>query len=577
MFSFSGLVSGLNTTDIVSKLMSLERAPLDALNTTMANITAKDQAYSDISTKFGALQAAAQSLQIPTNVNAKTATSSSPSVLTAVANATAVNGSFSVLVNRLATATSVTSGGATTQAAIGLAVNQTAVLNSAGLANAVTAGTFSINGKTISIDPTVDTMSSIVSKINGAGAGVTASIANDQYGRANVLQVKSNTVGQAVQLGAGADTSNFLSAVGLVANGTDTVNSQMLGVANSASALSSERLVTPVAASGTFSINGVSINWTNTDTLQTVLSRINNAGAGVTAAYDQSTDRVTLTNSATGNQAISLSDTSGNFLQSMGLISGGNSVAQTSGQTASYSVNGGATQYSNSNSVQGPTGVTLTLLATQTGTPVTVTVGQDTSTTSKNLQTFVDAFNQLTDSISKYTAWGAAGQTPSPTAGDPSLLNIDARVRRFLSSPATGVSGQYQTLADIGVSTGAYGAALYSTNHLVIDQTKLGAALSNNSGQVQAVVSGVMSSLTTYMQGISAAGGVFDSEHQSFTSQQYNLNNQITNMQALLDQRQQALQQQFLTMEQTLAQLQGQSSQLTSSLSGLTSTSSTGH
>ncbi|GAC1313690.1 MAG: flagellar filament capping protein FliD [Chloroflexota bacterium] len=574
LFSFSGLVSGMNTTDIISKLMSLESMPLTALQTKQSQLTARDQAYSDLSGKLSALQTAAMTLLQPSAVNAKTATPSVTGVLTATANSSAINGTFSVLVNRLATATSVSTSkasapGSYAASAVGQAASSTAVLNAAGLTNAPTAGTFSINGKSITIDPTVDTLNSVISKINGSGAGVTASLANDQYGRANVLQLTGTSI---IQLGAGSDTSNFLSAVGLVANGTSTVQSGLLGTAQTGAALSSANLTTAVAASGTFSVNGVAVSWSNTDSLSTVLGRINSAGAGVTATYDPNADRVTLTNIATGNQAISLSDTTGNFLQAMGLVDPATSttVSQNYGQTASFSLNGAAAQYSNSNTVSGVVpGVTLNLQSAQASgaTPVTVTVGQDTTTSGTNLTAFANAFNALTDAISSYTAISSTTNQPSVLTGDPSVQGLDATIRRLLYTPATGISGQYRSLADIGLSTGTYGAALNTTNHLVLDQNKLSAALNNNPSQVQSVIAGVMTSLTQFTTPTLASGGLFDSEKTSFASQQHDLSNQITNMQNLLSMRQQSLQAQFTAMEQAMAQLQGQGSQLISAMS----------
>src|SRR5207244_4162270 len=62
-------------------------------------------------------------------------------------------------------------------------------------------------------------------------------------------------------------------------------------------------------SNGSFSINGVAIAVNaNTDTLESLLSRINNAGAGVTASYDSTTDKIklaTLANSEDNITAIS--------------------------------------------------------------------------------------------------------------------------------------------------------------------------------------------------------------------------------------------------------------------------------
>ena len=67
-----------------------------------------------------------------------------------------------------------------------------------------------------------------------------------------------------------------------------------------------------VVTDGSLLLNGTEITVATTDTLNDVLARINDAGIGVSAAYDASTDRVTFTNDANGPADIELSgDTSG--------------------------------------------------------------------------------------------------------------------------------------------------------------------------------------------------------------------------------------------------------------------------
>src|SRR5690606_21545539 len=54
-----------------------------------------------------------------------------------------------------------------------------------------------------------------------------------------------------------------------------------------------------------------------------LVARINASPAGVTASYDGATRTLTLANDEAGAQAITLADSSGNFLQAMKLIDGG--------------------------------------------------------------------------------------------------------------------------------------------------------------------------------------------------------------------------------------------------------------
>ena len=503
-FNFDGVVSGLNTTDIIDKLMSLESAPLTHLAQQKQSIQRRDKAYQDLRTRVSAFQSSLQTLMLTSSVLAKSTTSSTTSVATAVANSDAVNSTFSLNVTRLATATSVASTGA-----ISKGLDPNAPITSAGFANTPTVGTFTVNGVQISL-ASGDTMSSLLNKItdssaggSGAGTGVVASLVNDSNGNPSFVRltpIAGNN--NPIQLGSGADTSNFLSAAALTATnvaGGSVQSSIPLGATQPGQALSisGARFNLPagttLASSGSFQINGVAINWTNSDSLSTVLNRINASGAGVRASYDAVADKVSLTNVATGNQAVSLSETAppagqAGILQALGL----SSANAQYGQTAQYAItqNGvtGPTQYSNSNTVTNALpGVTLSLAGTGT---TTISVSQDTNTAVKNVQAFVDQFNQLADLVDQGTAYNAATKTGGILMGDPAVSGLMSQIRTLISSAAPGLSGQYTTMSSIGISTGAVGSAVGTTNHLTINQDKLTNAIQNNPSAVLAVLTG---------------------------------------------------------------------------------------
>ncbi len=89
--------------------------------------------------------------------------------------------------------------------------------NNAGFATAVTAGKFSINGVTFTVDPTANNLNNVLQQINASSAGVFATYdsANDR-----VLLTAKSSGPQGITLGSSADTSNFLQAVGFLANAT---------------------------------------------------------------------------------------------------------------------------------------------------------------------------------------------------------------------------------------------------------------------------------------------------------------------------------------------------------------------
>ncbi|MCV2489485.1 flagellar filament capping protein FliD [Geodermatophilus sp. YIM 151500] len=90
--SVGGLVSGLDTTTLVSQLVQAEAAPQTALKKRLATAETAASAYRTVNTTFAAVRAAAEALTASSLASARTATPSSKDV-TASAAASAVNGS----------------------------------------------------------------------------------------------------------------------------------------------------------------------------------------------------------------------------------------------------------------------------------------------------------------------------------------------------------------------------------------------------------------------------------------------------------------------------------------------------
>jgi flagellar hook-associated protein 2 len=495
-FNFDGVVSGLNTSSIIDKMMTLEQGPLNQLTKQQTDVQNRDAAYQAIETQVTTFQAALNNLLIPSNVNAKAVASTTTGVATATAGSDATNGTYSVNVTRLATTTSVGSstwnGTAWTTAPIGGGLQGAPTrLNLAGFRTTPTSGTFTINGTQITIDAVNNTLDDVVNAINSSAAGVTASVTTDANGRQNYITLHS-TSGQPIQLGSGSDTSNFLAAAHLVSTGVagDLTSSVPLGTINTSSTLGSDTFATPLTAStGSFMVNGKTITWdASKDTLSSVLGKINSSGAGVTAIYDPTTDSVRMTNVATGSQSIDLNPSAdtGGFLAAMHLTGG--TAQQTLGQTAQFSINGGPTQYSNSNQISSVLpGVQISLAGTGT---TTLTVSQDTQKTIDNVNSFVKAFNDLVDLMDKDTAYNASTNTPSVLTGDAGIQGLEDQLKQMVTNAAPGVSGQYTSLASLGISTGAFGASVGTTNHLTVDTTKLTQALQSNPSAVLSVMIG---------------------------------------------------------------------------------------
>src|SRR5215469_2354886 len=89
-----GLISGINTGQIIDELMSIESQPVQLIQTRISSVNSQMQAYNDMETQLSSLQSIGMKLELPSTFGASTATSSDPNVLTATTTAGATQGSY---------------------------------------------------------------------------------------------------------------------------------------------------------------------------------------------------------------------------------------------------------------------------------------------------------------------------------------------------------------------------------------------------------------------------------------------------------------------------------------------------
>lgn len=105
LFSVGGLVSGLDTTDIISQLMALERQPKINLQRRQDDLRRTDEAWGGVVAQLSNLRAAVDKLRDPTRLASATqVTSSNDGVAVASRNGNAQPGQVALEVDALATA-----------------------------------------------------------------------------------------------------------------------------------------------------------------------------------------------------------------------------------------------------------------------------------------------------------------------------------------------------------------------------------------------------------------------------------------------------------------------------------------
>ena len=120
-------------------------------------------------------------------------------------------------------------------------------------------------------------------------------------------------------------------------------------------------------------------------------------------------------------------------------------------------------------------GMTFTLLDDTLASPITITVENDTSTVKTNVNSILNAYNSLKDTMTNVASYDSDNEIMGPLFGDSNLSAIRAKLDSILSSQIPGIlsSYQYQSLASIGIKTDTKG-------RLTIDDTKFDDVMDEN-------------------------------------------------------------------------------------------------
>jgi len=550
---------------LVTEMVQADSAPVTTLQTQVTANQSQINAISTLQTNFLQLQTDVMALGMPSLFNSRTVSSSDASWNATAANGTAA-GIYSIDVTHLATAGSRI-GGQNIAAPLST-TSSVASLTLATLptATAVTAGAFTVNGQTVTIGLT-DSLQDVFTKIfNATGGTVTASYNPSADG---IKLTNTNPLDSTeIVLGAVNDSSNFLTAMQLSNNGATSVSSaNPLGSVAQNVPLAQANLGTAITAvdgsgNGSFTINGVSIAYNiNTDSLATVMSRINASSAGVTATYNSRSNNIVLTNNSTGDTGLGANDvaTSGQtgLLSALGLTSA--STLQH-GQNALLSVNGGPVISSASNTFTPATlGIKGLTVTAGTATTQTITVAPDTTSMVNAIQQFVTDYNTIKSTIDTDTRI-TTGSDGKPVAAvlsnDLDVSNWGSDLESTIFASVPGLSGTIKQLANLGLDFDSTGKLS------VTNQSTLLNALTNNGADVAAYFSlasnGMASSVNNYITNLLSSTGDLAQLSNNLSTSNSNLNDQITKMQAQISQEQTALTTQFEAMQaaQTTAQSQ---------------------
>jgi flagellar hook-associated protein 2 len=200
-----GIGSGVDVNTIVTQLVALESRPIGQLRSQAGQLQTQVSSYGQLSSLFGALQTAANKLSGSGLWSASRASSSNDAAVQVVGGSNATPGSYNVEVTRLAAQQTVVATtrlpGATAPVGSGVMTLDIGQWDDPPMNFVPQVGRDPVS----IVVTTEDTLATLRDKINGAGAGVTASIVNDSGGARLALRATDSGVDRAFRLSVADD------------------------------------------------------------------------------------------------------------------------------------------------------------------------------------------------------------------------------------------------------------------------------------------------------------------------------------------------------------------------------------
>lgn len=460
--SFSGLGSGIDSSSIIQRLVALESIPIARMQNQRAELSARKGVMQAFRERIGAFGSAANALTSSTAFNPVKANSSKPEVATISAAAGAVAGTYNLTVSKLAQSHKISS------------IAQSGTSQAVGLA-----GTVIINGRSVAIEA-ADTLTGIAQRINGASAGVTASIIDGGAGQA-YLTLTSNTFGSQAAIQIADLSGGVASGLGLISGGISIRQAITNGAASATFSSATTPLGTLWNATGiapqTVQINGIDVSLDlQTQSLQDIANTINAASTGATAAVKSVTENgaTKYRLEITGASTPSFTD-AGGALAALGLLQQGFGNQLVAAQNAEFTLDGISFSTASNEVTSVIPGVTLTLLKANQATPETstLTLTQDNSAVKSTIKEFMNAFNNIVDFVKQHTAFDKDTFQSGLLFGDSTVQTIEAAMASAVFANVQGLSTNITNLAQLGFT-------FDSDSKLKLDEARLDAALNES-------------------------------------------------------------------------------------------------
>ncbi len=219
--------------------------------------------------------------------------------------------------------------------------------------------------------------------------------------------------------------------------------------------------------------------------------------------------------------------------------------------------------------------VTITANKKNVGGITTLTIAQDVTNGKTLVQNFVSAYNTLRSTMD---ALGDA--KTGALAFDPNIRQMKAQLNNIVTDAVSGLSGSYQSLADMGVTIDKYGKL--EINPIPIGTQlsgveKLDKALVSNTediGKIFASTDGVATQLNTLIDTYNGSSGSLTKRNSALSLEVSGIKDEYTALETRLRDYENGLRKRFGFLDQTVSQFNATSSWLTSTLASLSGNNS---
>ena len=208
------------------------------------------------------------------------------------------------------------------------------------------------------------------------------------------------------------------------------------------------------------------ISVSSSDTLTKIATKINEAEMGIQASVVTDVDgkeRLMLRSKETGTDKAFTVD-----LSSAPTVLGQNTTQNA--QNAKVELNGLVVESSSNTFANTIPGMSFTV-SEVTSTAATLNVKPDTEAMKKNIQEFVDAYNELNELLSASTKYTEETKSAGVLQGDSATVSLQNSLR-MLTQGISGSKGAFTRLSDIGIQ-------MQQGGKLTVDTSKLDKALTN--------------------------------------------------------------------------------------------------